>query len=226
MNVSAATLAVLRFQYRLARFPLQLIEDRAVSRLDTEAAVRLAYERSLAKLDVTVGGALGDVELSEAGTALLERSDKLARAAELDATATARKQQADTKLKSVTDAAIEDRNEARAATTQTVREARGAAQQRKQEAAQHAQERVEATARRVDEDTAERKRQVESAKHQDEQRIRAAEDAGLNASKAKLDDAQEKRSAAASKRAAADRVEELADAEKDNRRAQRGNNGS
>ena len=102
MNVSQATFAVLRFQYQLARFPLQLIEDRVVARLGTEAPARLLYERSLGTLDATIGKALGDSELADAGAALIERSNALAHAVELDAKATARKQQADAELKSTT----------------------------------------------------------------------------------------------------------------------------
>ena len=64
MNVSQATIKVLRFQYHLARFPLQLIEDRVVARLGSEAPARLLYERSLGTLDATIGKALGDSELA------------------------------------------------------------------------------------------------------------------------------------------------------------------
>ena len=167
MNVSQATFKVLRFQYHLARFPLQLIEDRVVARLGNEASARLLYERSLGMLDATIGKALGDSELADAGAALIERSNALAHAAELDAKATARKQQADAELKSTSDAAIEERKQARAAAEQTVTEARSTAQERKQEAAQDAQKRTAETVQRVDEVAAKRKEQVESAKRQD-----------------------------------------------------------
>jgi hypothetical protein len=226
MNVSQATFAILRFQYHAARFPLQLIEDRIMVRLGSEALARVVYERSLGTLDATIGNALGDHELAEAGAALVERSNVLARAAELDAKATGRKRQADAELKSTTDEAIEQREDAHAVTEQTAKQARTAAQERKQEAAQQAQKRVTAAAHQADAMAAERKEQVESATRQDEQRIRAAEKAATEAAESKLDDAQEKRTEAASKRTAANRVEELVDAEKEKRQAERINGSS
>jgi hypothetical protein len=80
MKVTDVPLAALRFQYQLARFPLQLIEDRVVARLGAGAPARLLYERSLGLLDATVGRALRDAGLAERGAALLERADALGRA--------------------------------------------------------------------------------------------------------------------------------------------------
>ena len=79
---------MLRFQYQLARFPLQLIEEQVVARMGSEAPARLFYERWLGGLDATVGKMLGDPDLEKRGAALIERSDALRRAAQLDATAT------------------------------------------------------------------------------------------------------------------------------------------
>ena len=74
MRVTEIPFSVLRFQYQLVRIPLQLIEDRFVSRLATEAPARLIYERSLGVLDATVGNALGDPRLERRGGALAARS--------------------------------------------------------------------------------------------------------------------------------------------------------
>lgn len=98
MTISKVPFAVLRFQYQLARYPLQLVEDRFVNRIRSEAPARLFYERALGMLDSTVGNALRDPELVRRGAALVERTDTLGRAAALDARATTRKQQADAKL--------------------------------------------------------------------------------------------------------------------------------
>ena len=62
---------------------------------------------------------------------------------------------------------------------------------------------------------------VETAKRNDQNRVRAAEDKVVSSAKATLDDAQAQRSRAADKREQADRLEELADAEKKKRQAQR-----
>ena len=72
MKISDLPFAVLRFQYRLARFPFEFIEQRVVARMDSEAPGRLLYERSLATVDVTVGSLLGASELEERGATLAE----------------------------------------------------------------------------------------------------------------------------------------------------------
>ena len=87
MRIIDAPLAVLRIQYRIARLPLQIIEERVVARMGSETPARLLYERSLGMLDAAVGNALGDTRLEERGRALAERSDALSRASRLDATA-------------------------------------------------------------------------------------------------------------------------------------------
>lgn len=123
MNVIQVPFAVLRVQYKIARFPLQLIEDRVVSRLDSEAPARLLYERSLGVLDATVGGLLGDPAIEKRGSALTERSEKLGRAAQLEEEATRKRQQADAELKAKRDNAIDEQNQARENKQREIKEA-------------------------------------------------------------------------------------------------------
>src|SRR5262245_9891523 len=99
MSLNELPLAVLRYQYQMARVPFQLIEDQLVARMDPEAPARLLYERSLGALDATAGKMLGDPELEKRGAALARRGDALGRAAQLDATATQKQRQADDQLK-------------------------------------------------------------------------------------------------------------------------------
>jgi hypothetical protein len=223
MKISDVPFAVLRFQYQLARYPLQLIEDRVITRIGTEAPARLIYERSLGTLDAAVGNALGDAKLAERGAALVERADTLGRAATLEAKAAARLEQADNKLKTTRDSAIEDRQDAQAATEQQIKEAREAAQDRKREAIDSAQQQSAAAKRRADQVAADRKEAAESVRRQVQTRTRAAENAAAKVAESKLDDAEDKRSAAAGKRAEANRLEELAHAEKEKRQAERTN---
>ena len=67
----------------------------------------------LGGLDATVGNLLGDLKLEKRGAALIERSDALGRAAQLDATATQQHEQADDELKAKRDNAIKDQQDAR-----------------------------------------------------------------------------------------------------------------
>jgi hypothetical protein len=221
VKISDVPFAVLRFQYQLARYPLQLIEDRVITRIGPEAPARLIYERSLGTLDAAVGNALGDAKLAERGAALVERSDTLGRAAKLEAKAAARLDQADNKLKVARDKAIEQRQEAQDENEQEIKQAREAAQERKREAIDTAQQQSAAARRQADQVAADRKAAAESTRRQAETRTRAAEKAAAKVAESKVDEAQDKRSEAAAKRAKADRLEQLANAEKEQRQAQR-----
>ena len=141
MKVAEIPFVVLRFQYQIARLPLQLIEDQVVARLHSEGPARLLYERSFGALDATVGKLLGDPQLEKRGAALVERSNALGKAAKLDATATLNRQQADAKLEATHDEVVTDINEARDATRRRAVEARTNAEQRKRAADEAAEKR-------------------------------------------------------------------------------------
>src|SRR4026209_1020546 len=99
MEITDVRFTFLRFQYQLARFPPQLIEEQVVAGMSSEAPTRLFYERWLGGLDATAGKMLGDPDLEKRGAALIERSDALRRAAQLEATATQNQEQAADELK-------------------------------------------------------------------------------------------------------------------------------
>ena len=219
MKIAEIPFAALRFQYQIARIPLQLIEDQMAARLYKEAPIRLFYERSLGSIDAAVGNLLGDPKLSQRGTALVERSDALSRAAKLDAKADAKREQADAKLDAAHDEVVTDIKEAHDATEQEAIDARITAAERKRAADEAAQKRAAADKKRADDFAAQRKNAAQTAKRQEEAKIRAEEKRAADAAKAKLDDAQAKRGEAARKRAQADRVEQLAGAEKQKRKS-------
>jgi hypothetical protein len=223
MNITTVPFAVLRFQYQIARFPFQLIEDRVVARLDSEAPGRLFYERALGTLDATVGNALGDPELAKRGAALADRSDALARAARLDAAATQKEENAEAELKAKREQALHDQQDAAAKKQREVEQTLTEAEERKRAAATTAQKRTAAAKQQVDEVASKRKSAAETAKQQEQDRIRAAEKRATDAAEAKLADADAKKAKADTQRAQADRIEELADVEKQKRQAQKAN---
>ena len=94
---------------------------------------------------------LGDPDLEKRGAALIERSDALRRAAQLDATATQNQERADDELKAKRGKAIEDQKDARAVKEREVEEARTAAEERKGAAAEAAQKRTAAAKQQADE---------------------------------------------------------------------------
>jgi hypothetical protein len=221
MRITDAPLGVLRFQYRIVRLPLQIIEERVVARMGSEAPARLFYERSLGLLDAAVGNALGDLRLAKRGGALAERSDALRRAAQLDAAADQARQQSSADLKAKSDKAIEEQQDARAAKEREVEQARSSAEERKRAAEEAAAQRTAAAKNQADDVSAQRKNSAEAAKREKQARIRANEQKAAAAAKSKLDDAEARRTDADAKRAQADRVEQLADAEKQKRRSER-----
>ena len=223
MEITDVPFAVLRFQYQLARFPLQLIEQQVVAGMSSEASTRLFYERWLGGLDAAVGKMLRDPDLEKRGAALIERSDALRRAAQLDATATQNQERADDELKAKRGKAIEDQKDARAVKEREVEEARTAAEERKGAAAEAAQKRTAAAKQQADEHAAQLMKSAEAAKRDEQAKITAAEQIATAAAESKLDEAQAKRSHAEGKRAQADQIEELADAEKQKRQSERAN---
>ena len=162
MRIIDAPLAVLRFQYRIVRFPLQMIEERVVARMGSETPARLFYERSFGLLDVAVGNALGDVRLKKRGGALAERSDTLRRAAQLDGAAEQAREESAADLKATSDRAAEDKQDARAAKKIEVEEARSSAEERKRAAEEVAAQRTAAAGKQADDVAARRKNSVEA----------------------------------------------------------------
>jgi len=223
MEITDVPFAFLRFQYQLARVPLQLIEEQVVAGMSSEAPTRLFYERWLGGLDATVGKMLGNPDLEKRGAALIERSDALRRAAQLDATATQNQERAADDLKAKRDKAIEDQKDARAVKEREVEEARTAAEERKGAAAEAAQKRTAAAKQQADEHAAQLMKSAEAAKRDEQAKITAAEQKATAAAESKLDEAQSKHSDAASNRATADQVEELANLEKQKRQSERAN---
>jgi hypothetical protein len=221
MTITRVPFAVLGFQYRIARFPLQLIEDRMAARMGAEAPARLLYERSLGKLDATIGTLLGDSKLKMRGSALAERSDALSRAARLDAAATQKLEHAEAELKATREKAIDDQKRAEDVKEREFKDARTEAEERKNAAAEAAEKRIAAATQHADEVAAQRTSSVNEAKRGAQARIRVEEDKATAAARSKLENAQAKRNDAESKRAQADRVEQLADVEKQKRQASR-----
>lgn len=221
MWITQFPLALMRFQYQVARLPLQLIEDRFVAQMDSEAPARLWYERSLGLLDTAVGTALGDSAVRKRGATLIERSDALRRAADLDAAAKENVKAAEDELEVTREKALQEKQNAFEDTDREAREARTEAQQRKREAIEETEKRIVANQKQVDEVAAQRKKAVDTAKAQEEAQIDAVERNAATAAGTKLEEAQDKRIDAANKRAQADRIEGLADTEKEKRQADR-----
>ncbi|CAG7633547.1 hypothetical protein SIM91_44055 [Rhodococcus opacus] len=60
MRLDSVPVALARLNYRLLRIPLQVIEDRGMSRIDERAPARLAFEHFLIDCDRAAAHLLGD----------------------------------------------------------------------------------------------------------------------------------------------------------------------
>lgn len=69
--------AVLRFNYRLVRIPLQLIEDVGVSQMNPEASTRLAYEQFLIGCDQVAACLLNDETAAHRAIALTAHTTRV-----------------------------------------------------------------------------------------------------------------------------------------------------
>ena len=74
VTLGSLSMALLRVNYRLARLPLQLIEDLAVSRLDEQEPIRLAYEQILIGCDRAAAYLLNDENAARCATDLERRT--------------------------------------------------------------------------------------------------------------------------------------------------------
>jgi len=214
MGITDFPRAVLRFQYRVARMPLQLVEDRVLARMDDEAPARLAYERALGAVDGVVGHALGDSALKMQGDAMATRSKALSRAATLAADAATQREAAAEDLSQQAREAAARKDEARANKLDEARDARSAAARRKKQAIEDVAERVDTAKQRADQSAARKRQSVDAATEREKSRIGAVEGAKLAAADAELRDAADKRKGAAAKRLDADHLDDLAEAEK------------
>ena len=221
MRFADLSRTVLRVQYQIARIPLQLVEEQLVARLDSDARLRLFYERSLGALDAVAGNVLDSPRLAQRGATKIERSEKLMSAADLDAVANATVAHANSELKDARGAATQAVEDAQAEKARGAKQAQDSAEERKRAARETADQRADAAKKQADETAAQRKGAADAAKRVEHAVIRAGEKLAEVDAQAKLDEAQDNRSVAARKRADADRLEDLADEEKAKRRSAR-----
>lgn len=220
MNIITIPITLLRVQYKIVRFPLQLIEDQLMSRMPIESPARLMYERTLGVLDGTVGRALGDHDAERRGDALTKRSDALAQAVELEEKAERTEAEADASLESRRKQVHDEHAAAREVKQRDVEQARRREGERRQAAERDAERRKQVAKKRADQLAAQRTRAVEAEHRAEQARLRQAEKRAAAPAKAQLKDAADKQDEAADKRARADRVEVLAEAEKNKRRTE------
>ncbi|KAF0957399.1 hypothetical protein [Rhodococcus sp. T7] len=74
MRLDSVPVALARLNYRVLRVPLQVIEDRGMSRIDEQSPTRLAFEHFLIDCDRAAAHLLGDERAAARAAALRNRT--------------------------------------------------------------------------------------------------------------------------------------------------------
>ena len=222
MNVMTLPRSVAAIEYKALRLPATLLQSQVVGRfLDEESKVRLRFEKALGSLDEKAGSLLANDSLSERGRLLRRRSEILGKAVELEAVADQRKQAAEATLREGRKKADKTRTAAQKAQRAGVQKALREEQAEKARVEREAAARVQAEKARVEDQAEAKVAAVTSQLDAQESRIEQTEKARTAAPKAQLEDAVAEKKTADAERAKAERLGDLAEAEKDARKAAR-----
>jgi len=222
MNVLTLPKAAAALEYKALRLPATLIESQVVVRfLAEDSALRLGFEKALGTIDEKAGSLLGNASLASRGHALRRRSEILEKAVALEAKAEARTEAAEAKLQASTQSAEQKRDAARKAQREGVQEALREEQAEKRRVEQEAAAKLQAEKKRVADEARAKANAVSSQLAAQEARIDSVTQARTAAPKAQLTDAVAEKKAANAERSKADRLAQLANDEKETRRAAR-----
>ena len=220
MDLLTVPRTVAGFEYKVLRYPSQLIATKVVAvRLPAESGLRLAYERLLGALDTRVGALLADPELTDRGRALSRRVEVVEKAVTLEAKAAQRREQANADLRSQMSRAAQDKNQAKADQQDEQRRIEAERKAEKQAVESTVADRARRQAAEVDAQAAadaEQERQRLSAQTT---RIEQTTDLRTAGAKAALSDAAQDKREARERKAEADTLAGLAKAEKASRRS-------
>lgn len=212
----------LAIPYRLARLPLQMVEQNVIApRLPADSPARRRYERVLEVIDRSAGELLGLEDVRRRGEAARQRQDALDLAEDLDAEADRQRQAAEKRAdREITEARDRQREAAR---RQVEREAdarqdeQAGKQEARARAEKQAEERKTASARRAQADRQAADRERRAAK----KAVDAQQESAQEVPRQQLEGAAERRDEARQEKADAERLGEAADAVAEERRANR-----
>ena len=191
---------LLTIPYKLARLPIGLVDERVTERLPEGSAPRTAIDRALGSADKLAGSLLRDPDLAARGAERIERSERLAAAAHLEAEAEALREDAQDRAS----AGLQDADEIEERRSAQAREAADQEAERKKAAAAK-----RAEARRAD---------AEKRKQREQEAAEATKQSAQDDAKQRLEDAAQTTRSARSKKVDAEQLEELADAKAEQRR--------
>ncbi|MCY7401265.1 MAG: hypothetical protein LH477_09940 [Nocardioides sp.] len=203
--------------YELARLPLVLVDHALSDKLPETSRPRVALDRAIGSADRLAGTLLANRDISERGTARIERSDKLLAAACLEAEATTRRQQARETAADGRGQAARKRKAAQDRAASGLEEAAAAQARGKQQAKATATKAARAKKAAADRRAASRIAAVEERKSRVDSAAEAEKAAAQRQAKDELDDAAKTKRSAAEARADAARLSDLVEAAKQQR---------
>lgn len=222
MNVLTLPRTAAAFEYKVLRYPSQLLETKVVAVLLSEqSSVRLTFERVLGSLDSTAGSLFADQGLKDRGRLLTRRAEIVETAAALEAKAQQRKEQADAQLRAETEKAAAKKSQAQQELARRQQQVQAEKSAAKQAAEQKAQARQKADQQAAASKAAAALKAERARAEQQQAKIEAQEKAATAAPKAQLDKAVEDTEAAQQQRRDAERLAQLADAEQASRQAEK-----
>ena len=222
MNVLTLPRTVAAIEYKALRLPATLLQSQVVVRfLDEDSKLRLGFEKALGTLDEKAGSLLDNEALTDRGRVLRRRSEILGKAVQLEEVAEQRKAAAEATLREGRKKADQKREQARKGQQQGVQQALQEEQADKARAEREAKARLDAEKKRVGQQARAKATAVTSQLQAQESRIDATERARTAAPKAQLSDAVDKKRTADAERAQAERLAQLAETERETRKAAR-----
>lgn len=222
MNVLTLPRAVAALEYKALRLPATVLQTQvAVRFLDDDSKLRLGFERALGGLDERVGTLLADEQLTTRGRVLRRRTEVLEKAVELEQVAEQRKAAAEATLREGTQKAQRTRKQATEQQRQAVQRTLQEEQADKARAEREAKSRAAAEKKRIEAQARAQEQAVVSQLEAQESRIDATERARTAAPGTQLAGAVQEKQTADAERRKAERLAQLAEGEKQRRRAAR-----
>lgn len=203
--------------YELARLPLSTIDRGLLRHLPETSLPRTALDRAIGSADKLAGALLHNDQIAGRGTDRLDRTDKLLKAAKLEARADARREAAQAVAESGRREAAAKRRAAAERASSGLAEAHETEVQGKQRATANAAKTVSAKKAAVDKKAADRTETIEQRKRRVDAAAEAKKKAARRDARSELDDARESKEAAAAARADAEILGDLTETKKQER---------
>jgi hypothetical protein len=208
---------VVAIPYEIARLPLALVDSTLSNKLPETSAPRVALDRALGSADRLAGRLTGNRGIAERGAQRLHNLDKVMTAARLEQEASAKRERADETLREGRQQAARKRSAAQDRIAAAPEKAESVERRAKQQAKLEARTAAAAAKESADEQAV---KVLESAEQQEARKKAAAaarRKAAQRRAKAKADEARADEQSAVEARAEADRLDDLAEAKKQDR---------